>query len=122
MHDKTTSLQSGSFIIDGDYVLFIDECVGSLTESIHCGLQIMVVKTNGTLFPNDDARKYLNWNVPSGNALGISADLSYPQASKEGIRLLAGQKHHRLWTSRHGQRLMYYHLERTCFRCTGLFL
>ena len=53
--------------------------------------QIIVVKTDGTRFPNGDAWHCVNCGVPAGNRIGIGSDQTYPQAFLDGKRVLEAQ-------------------------------
>lgn len=84
--NQTTSLQSGSFTAGGNHVIAYVNFVGALNSSdVYSGDQIILVKTDGALFENGDS-----WKCLTCGAISIDDDLSYPQAFKDGKRLLAG--------------------------------
>nr|POF15388.1 hypothetical protein CFP56_42277 [Quercus suber] len=94
---KTTSLQGGAFMPDGKHVLATIKFVGAPEApdpaSIYTGQQIIVVKTDGTLFPNGDPWKCITCGVPAAHAAGVnltSTAWDYPQAFQDGSRILGG--------------------------------
>jgi len=88
------SFQSGSFLPDGRHVLALVHFIGAPAApdpaSIYDGGQIIIVKTDGTRFPNGDSWKCITCGVPTENRLGIAPDQSYPQAFVDGKRILEG--------------------------------
>ena len=86
--------QSGSFLPDGHHVVALMEFAGAPPApdpaSIYSGSQIIIVKTDGTKFPNGDAWKCVTCGIPAQNATGISPALDYPQTFHDGKRILAG--------------------------------
>ena len=86
--------QSGSFLPDGRHVIALMEFAGAPATpdpaSIYRGPQIILVKTDGSRFPNGDPWKCVTCGVPAGNAVGISSALDYPQSFHDGKRILAG--------------------------------
>ncbi|KAH7051369.1 hypothetical protein B0J12DRAFT_84738 [Macrophomina phaseolina] len=91
---QSTGLQSGSFLPDGNHVTAKVTFTGAPAEpdpaSIYKGDQIILVKTDGSTFPNGDAWKCVTCGVPEENAVGKSEALDYPQTFADGKRLLAG--------------------------------
>lgn len=91
---KTTGLQSGSFLPDGIHVTAKVAFAGAPAQpdsaSIYTGEQIILVKTDGSTFPNGDAWKCVTCGVPEVNAVGRTDALDYPQTFTDGKRLLAG--------------------------------
>lgn len=91
---KTTGLQSGSFLPDGIHVAAKVAFAGAPAEpdsaSIYTGQQIILVKNDGSTFPNGDAWKCVTCGVPEVNAVGRTDALDYPQTFTDGKRLLAG--------------------------------
>ncbi|KAG6362194.1 hypothetical protein INS49_010424, partial [Diaporthe citri] len=62
-----------------------------LMASIYPGVQFILVKADGTSFPNGDAWKCITCGVPEANRAGVTGDLaSYPQAFYDGTRALSG--------------------------------
>ena len=59
-------------------------------SSIYSGNQVIVVKTDGTTFSNDDPWKCLTCGVPAANKPGISSGVDHPQAFHDGMRALIG--------------------------------
>ena len=88
------SSQSGSFLPDGHQVLAVVRFAGAPTApdpaSIYEGLKIILVKTDGTKFPNGDPWKCVTCGVPAQNAVGINNAWDYPQSFHDGKRILAG--------------------------------
>ena len=86
--------QSGSFLPNGHSVLALVYFVGAPAApdpaSIYDGGQIIIVKTDGTKFPNGDPWKCVTCGVPAKNAIGIGKDQSYPQTFLDGKRILEG--------------------------------
>lgn len=91
----STGLQSGDFLPDGKHVvasvLFTGAPAAPDPASIYNGSQVIIVKTDNTTFPNGDAWKCITCGVPDTNAVGgRSEQLDYPQAFRDGKRLLVG--------------------------------
>ncbi|KAI1871561.1 uncharacterized protein JN550_004555 [Neoarthrinium moseri] len=91
----STGLQSGDFLPDGKHVvatvLFAGAPAAPHPASIYAGQQIILVKTDNTTFPNGDPWKCITCGVPDANAPGgRSTQWDYPQAFRDGQRLLAG--------------------------------
>ncbi|KAJ8132233.1 hypothetical protein O1611_g1394 [Lasiodiplodia mahajangana] len=86
--------QSGSFLPDGRhivaYVTFAGAPEAPDPASVYNGSQIILIKTDDTLFPNGDAWKCVTCGVPAENALGKSDTWDYPHAFQDGKRLLVG--------------------------------
>lgn len=84
--NQTTSLQSGSFTVDGKHITAYVDFVGA-TESfdVHSGAEIVLIKSDGAVFANGDPWKCLTCGIQRANTA-----LDYPQAFKDGKRLLAG--------------------------------
>ncbi|KAL0262313.1 hypothetical protein SLS55_003756 [Diplodia seriata] len=91
---KTTGLQSGSFLPDGNHVTATVTFVGAPaapdSASIYNGSQIILVKADGSTFPNGDAWKCITCGVPEENTVGRSDTTDYPQTFRDGKRMLAG--------------------------------
>jgi len=88
------SFQSGSFLPDGHHVLALVHFMGApaLPDAANAydGGQIIIVKADGTEFPNGDAWHCLTCGVPAENRVGIGPDQTYPQAFLDGKRILEG--------------------------------
>lgn len=91
---KATSMQSGDFLPDGHHVLATVGFTGAPAApdpaAVYTGEQLIIVKTDGSTFPNGDAWKCVTCGVPDANAVGRSPAMDYPQAFKDGRRALAG--------------------------------
>ncbi|KAL0935896.1 saponin hydrolase precursor [Colletotrichum truncatum] len=86
--------QSGSFLPDGKHVLALVPFIGAPPApepaSIYNGSQIIIIKTDGTYFPNGDSWKCITCGIPVENAIGRSTAMDYPQAFIDGKRILFG--------------------------------
>ncbi|KAI1359212.1 hypothetical protein F5Y08DRAFT_86352 [Xylaria arbuscula] len=86
--------QSGSFLPDNRhivaYVTFTGAPEAPDPASIYNGSQIILIKTDDTLFPNGDAWKCVTCGIPAENAQGVSDTWDYPQTFHDGKRLLVG--------------------------------
>lgn len=91
---RTTGLQSGTFLPDGKHVVAVVRFAGAPAApdpaAVHTGSQLIVIKTDGTRFPDGDAWKCVTCGVPEANAAGRTEGLEQPQAFPDGRRLLAG--------------------------------
>ncbi|KAL0935980.1 saponin hydrolase precursor [Colletotrichum truncatum] len=91
---QSTGLQSGDFLPDDKHVVATVTFTGAPAApdaaSIYTGPQLIIVKVDGTTFPNGDAWKCITCGVPVGNAVGRDEALDYPQIFNDGKRLLAG--------------------------------
>ncbi|KAI2465971.1 saponin hydrolase precursor [Annulohypoxylon bovei var. microspora] len=58
--------------------------------SVYDGQQIILLKTDGTFFPNGDSWKCVTCGVPAENAVDQSDTFDYPNAFQDGKRLLVG--------------------------------
>lgn len=92
--NQTTNLQSGSFTLDSNHVTAVVEFVGAPAApnpaSIYTGLQLILIKADGTLFFNGDPWRCITCGMPAKNMVGQSQNLGYPQAFGDGKRVLAG--------------------------------
>ncbi|KGO46540.1 hypothetical protein PEX1_042500 [Penicillium expansum] len=92
----TFTLLGGNFLPDGDHVTVSLEFVGAPAapdpSSIYTGLNLIIVRANGTLFPNGDAWKCITCGVPEDQQYGMTStmDYQYPQAFTDGTRVLVG--------------------------------
>lgn len=93
---NSSNLLSGTFLPDGDHVTASLEFTGAPATpdpaSIYTGLNLIIVRANGTLFPNGDAWKCITCGVPQDQQYGLTStmDYQYPQAFNDGTRVLAG--------------------------------
>lgn len=92
---KSTGLQAGSFLPDGKHVLATLRFAGAPefpdTRSVYDGLQLILLKADGTIFTSGDSWKCLTCGVPAEHAKGVEAPTyGYPQAFSDGKRILAG--------------------------------
>ncbi|CAF2136555.1 unnamed protein product [Rotaria magnacalcarata] len=89
-----TTFQSGAFLPDGLHVTvtvnFTGAPAGPDPASIFTGVQLILVKTDGSTFCNGDTWKCITCGVPVENAIGRSLTMDYPQTFLDGKRLLAG--------------------------------
>ncbi|CAK7200765.1 hypothetical protein SEUCBS139899_003464 [Sporothrix eucalyptigena] len=90
------TFQSGDFLPDGKHVLaqviFAGAPAAPDPASIYSGMHVILVKTDGTKFPNGDPWKCVTCGVPAENAVGIdNSQYDYPQAFRDGSRLLIGK-------------------------------
>ncbi|MFK0154694.1 TolB family protein [Streptomyces sp. NPDC090493] len=90
------AIQSGGFTPDGRNVTATVQFTGAPADAgapggTYTGLQLVLIRTDGTTFPSGDAWKCLTCGVPDANKEGASlGDLGYPQPFKDGRRILAG--------------------------------
>ncbi|KAH6666841.1 hypothetical protein B0J14DRAFT_189308 [Halenospora varia] len=87
---RTPGLQSGNFLPDGKHVLASLNFAGAPASGIFTGPQLIIVKTDGSTFPNGDPWKCLTCGIPSSQQVGRSPTMDYPQAFTEGTRVLFG--------------------------------
>lgn len=90
-----SGLQSGDFTPDGLHVTATVTYVGAPAApdpaSIYSGPQFILIKADGTTFPNGDAWKCITCGGPEANGAGVAGDLAaYPQAFHDGTRALSG--------------------------------
>ncbi|KAI1451284.1 saponin hydrolase precursor [Annulohypoxylon moriforme] len=86
--------QAGGFLPDGNHIAALVTFAGAPAApdpaSIYDGQQIIILKTDGTLFPKGDAWKCITCGVPAENAVGQNDAFDYPNAFHDGKRLLFG--------------------------------
>lgn len=92
---QTTNLLGGGFTPDGTGVWAGMDFAGAPKSpdpaSIYDGTHLVLIKADGTTFPNGDAWKCISCGVPEENgSLGDGDHLEYPQAFRDGVRVLAG--------------------------------
>lgn len=85
---------AGDFLADGIHVVASVNFVGAPTApdpaSIYTGLQLILLKIDGTTFSNGDSWKCITCGVTATDKVGSTALTPYPQAFHDGVRLLAG--------------------------------
>jgi hypothetical protein len=84
--------QSGDFV-DNNHVLLNVNFAGAPTtgpSSVYQGVQLLILKTDGTTFSNGDPWKCVTCGVPAANRQGQTNVIDYPQAFEDGKRLLWG--------------------------------
>ncbi|KAJ6015227.1 hypothetical protein N7540_009818 [Penicillium herquei] len=91
-----SSLLSGSFLPDGDHVtaslVFTGAPAFPDPASVFNGLHLIIVRANGTNFPNGDPWKCITCGVSENQQYGLTSTMNYqyPQAFNDGTRILAG--------------------------------
>jgi hypothetical protein len=87
-------LQAGGFLPDGNHVLATIRFDGAPPSpdprSIYSGQHIILIKADGMVFPNGDPWKCVTCGMPEANGAGRSTSQDYPQAFRDGKRLLIG--------------------------------
>ncbi|PMD28820.1 hypothetical protein L207DRAFT_446536 [Hyaloscypha variabilis F] len=85
--------QSGNFLPDDNHVVALLNFTGAPAApdpaSIYSGLQAILIKADGTTFPNGDPWKCVTCGVPAENMVGSTPLSTNPQAFKDGKRMLA---------------------------------
>ncbi|WP_232794179.1 MULTISPECIES: TolB family protein [Pseudofrankia] len=91
---RQVGLQSGGYLPDGKAVSAVVTFVGAPAApdpaSVYTGHQLILVKTDGTTFPNGDAWKCVTCGLPDANAAGRNEPMDYPQPFNDGRRVLVG--------------------------------
>ncbi|KAH9209681.1 hypothetical protein DL95DRAFT_309398 [Leptodontidium sp. 2 PMI_412] len=91
-----SELQSGNFLPDNKHVLAVLTFAGAPSApdpgSIFTGRQVVLLKIDESTFPNGASWKCVTCGVPASNQLARNDDLVYPQAFKDGKRILAGSQ------------------------------
>ncbi|KAH8879713.1 saponin hydrolase precursor [Thozetella sp. PMI_491] len=86
--------QAGSFLPDGKHIVALVTFAGAPQApdpaSIYDGEQIILLKTDGTVFPTGDPWKCLTCGVPAANSLGVSNTFDYPNSFNDNKRILFG--------------------------------
>lgn len=89
------TLQGGGFLPDNSTVSAMFTYVGAPAEpdpdSVYSGKQVVIVKSDGTNFPNGDPWKCITCGVPEENRRGMHELFDYPQPFRDGKRILAGR-------------------------------
>ncbi|KAL4929384.1 TolB family protein [Aspergillus undulatus] len=90
-----SNLQGGSFLPDGNHVLATVNFTGALKApnpaSVYSGMQLIIVKTDGTTFSNGDPWKCITCGVPESQKVGITGSMDYPQSFNDGRRAMVGK-------------------------------
>ncbi|KAL2850183.1 hypothetical protein BJY01DRAFT_233383 [Aspergillus pseudoustus] len=87
--------QGGTFTPDGTALVATVNYTGAPAEphpaSIYTGVQTILIKTDGSTFPNGDPWKCITCGVPASNQVGTDRKLQdYPRVFKDGKRFLVG--------------------------------
>jgi hypothetical protein len=89
------NFQAGDFTTDGKHILVNVEFIGAPaapdSASVYTGQQLIVVKTDGSLFPNGDPWKCLTCGVPAEQAQSLDPARDYPHAARNGRQALWGR-------------------------------
>ncbi|RSH95589.1 hypothetical protein EHS25_000681 [Saitozyma podzolica] len=92
--DQTSQTNSGNFLPDGNHIVATLNFVGAPAApdpaSIYSGLHLVIIRTNGTTFKNGDSWKCITCGVPASQMNGTTALDVYPQAFRDGHRVLVG--------------------------------
>ncbi|KAI6081107.1 saponin hydrolase precursor [Hypoxylon rubiginosum] len=87
-------VQGGSFLPDGNHVIARVNYTGAPAApdpaSVYTGDQIILVKADGSSFSNGSPFKCITCGVPQDSSQGKTEALDYPQAFRDGRRILAG--------------------------------
>ena len=92
---QATGLQAGNFLPDGNHILATVKFVGAPpapdSRSVFDGQHLIILKADGTHFPNGDTWKCLTCGIPDHQKFGQGElDHQYPQAFSDGKRVLTG--------------------------------
>ncbi|KAJ0419748.1 hypothetical protein BJY00DRAFT_301959 [Aspergillus carlsbadensis] len=91
---KTAELRNGNFLPDNKHIVATVTFAGAPEApnpaSIYTGVQLVVIKTDGRKFPKGDAWKCITCGIPEVKRSGATSLLEYPQALRDGKRVLAG--------------------------------
>ncbi|KAH8589823.1 hypothetical protein B0O99DRAFT_655285 [Bisporella sp. PMI_857] len=83
--------QAGDFTPDGNHIVATIEFTGAPAApdpaSIYLGEQLVLIKADGTKFPNGDSWKCLSCGVP---AVNLDQEKDYPHAFRSGKKVLWG--------------------------------
>lgn len=81
-----------TFSPDGNHVYVSIKFAGAPVSSVYTGGQLILVKTDGSTFPNGDAWKCITCGVPAANKVDINdpSDNTYPEAFNDGMRVKMG--------------------------------
>jgi hypothetical protein len=88
------TVQNGNFLPDGRHIVLSLNFTGAPAApdraSIYTGWQLIIIKTDGKVFPNGDPWKCITCGVPKNQQVGRSEMMDYPQAFDDGNRVLVG--------------------------------
>ncbi|KAI3334646.1 saponin hydrolase precursor [Ustulina deusta] len=88
------SLNSGMFTPDGLHVAATGTFIGAPAmpdpASIYTGVQLFLIKADGTTFSNGDAWKCITCGMPAANQVGTTDMAGYAQTFRDGTKVLAG--------------------------------
>ncbi|PYI14512.1 saponin hydrolase precursor [Aspergillus violaceofuscus CBS 115571] len=91
---KSSLMNGGDFSPDGNHVLVSLNFTGAPSApdpaSIYTGVQLILIRTNGTNFSTGSPWKCLTCGVPESHRRGSSSLADYPQVFADGQRALAG--------------------------------
>lgn len=91
---SASAIQSGSFMPGNQEILSMVTYAGAPAApnpaSIFTGIQVILIKTDGTSFSNGDPWKCLTCGVPAANEVGVSDISEYPQSFQDGMHALSG--------------------------------
>ncbi|CAG8110716.1 unnamed protein product [Penicillium olsonii] len=94
IHQVFDEFQAGDFTPDGKHVIVNVEFVGAPAApnpaSIYSGEQAILIKADGTTFPNGDTWKCLSCGVPASNARSLDPERDYPHVARNGKQALWG--------------------------------
>ncbi|CAG7931238.1 unnamed protein product [Penicillium olsonii] len=86
--------QAGDFTPDGKHIALTVEYIGAPAApnpgNIYNGLQLILVKVDGTTFANGDSWKCLSCGVPAENARSIDPSRDYPHIARNAKQALWG--------------------------------
>ena len=87
-------IQTGSFLPDNNHVLAVVNFTGAPAApdaaSVYSGPQTIIIKSDGDTFSGGSPWKCITCGMPEGNAQGRAEALDYPQAFRDGKRILVG--------------------------------
>jgi hypothetical protein len=93
--DLNEKFQSGDFTLDGHTVIATVTFVGAPAApadpaSIYDGVQLILIKADGTTFNNGDPWKCLTCGMPAENARGLEPERDYPHVFRSGDKAIWG--------------------------------
>ncbi|RDW68659.1 hypothetical protein BP5796_09316 [Coleophoma crateriformis] len=90
----TQYLFGGGFLPDGKHVLAAINFIGAPASpdpaSIYSGVNLVIVKADGTTFPNGDGWKCITCGVSAANKVGSTTVDQYAMAFRDGKRVIVG--------------------------------
>ena len=94
IHQVFNEFQAGDFTPDGNHIIVNVKFVGAPAapdpSSIYSGEQVILIKADGTTFPNGDTWKCLSCGVPARNARSLDPERDYPHVARNGKQALWG--------------------------------